>query len=251
MNLPFEAFEKASIGELAEGVMEDPETKAKVCLKCGKTFAAGEVFQLGNRYWEADHAARIHSKSEHGPQFNYLLNLMKQWKGVSDPQAKLLEAFFRGDDDGRIASDLGISRSTVRNHRFRMKERARHAKVFMAMMQILDQKEKPGARLVDFPANARMADERYDLTAEEYGKILRKYFKEDGTLTRFPLKAKERVALLRKIVELLEPGVRYSEKELNAILSRIADDHVLVRRCLIDYGFLSRRPDGSAYWVEL
>ena len=212
MYLSFEAFEKASIGELAEGVMEDPETKAKVCLKCGKTFNVGEIFQFKDRYWEAGQAARIHSKSEHGPQFNYLLNLLKQWKGVSDPQAKLLEAFFRGDDDGKIASDLGISRSTVRNHRFRMKERARHAKVFLAIMQILDQKEKPEARLVDFPANARMADERYALTAEEYGKILRKYFKEDGTLTRFPLKAKERVALLRKIVELLEPGGKILRK---------------------------------------
>lgn len=245
------AFERASIGELAEGVMEDPETKAKVCLTCGRTFAAGEVFQLEGRFWEAGTAARIHSESEHGPQFNYLLNLLKQWKGVSDPQAKLLEAFFRGDDDGKIASDLGISRSTVRNHRFRMKERARHAKVFLAMMLILDQKGKPEARLVDFPANSRMAVERYALTREEYEKILRKYFREDGTLLRFPIKARERVALLRKIVELLEPGVRYSEKDLNAILSKIADDHVLVRRCLVDHGFISRRADGSAYWVEL
>ena len=245
------AFERASIGELAEGVMEDPETKAKVCLTCGRTFAAGEVFQLEGRFWEAGTAARIHSESEHGPQFNYLLNLLKQWKGVSDPQAKLLEAFFRGDDDGKIASDLGISRSTVRNHRFRMKERARHAKVFLAMMLILDQKGKPEARLVDFPANSRMAVERYALTREEYEKILRKYFREDGTLLRFPIKARERVALLRKIVELLEPGVRYSEKELKAILSKIADDHVLVRRCLVDHGFISRRADGSAFWVEL
>jgi len=52
-------------------------------------------------------------------------------------------------------------------------------------------------------------------------------------------------------VELLEPRVRYSEKDLNAILSKIADDHVLVRRCLVDHGFISRRADGSAYWVEL
>jgi DNA-binding CsgD family transcriptional regulator len=251
MNLPFEAFEKASIGELAEGVMEDPETKAKVCLKCGKTFAAGEVFQLEDRYWEANHAARIHSEREHEPQFNYLLNLMKQWRGVSDPQAKLLEAFFRGDDDGRIASDLGISRSTVRNHRFRMKERARHAKVFTAMMQILDQKEKPEARLVDFPANTRIADERFDLTSEECERIIGKYFREDGTMTRFPIKAKERVALLRRIVGLLEPGEKYTEKALNGILSAVTDDYVLVRRCLVDYGFVSRLRDGSAYWVEL
>lgn len=251
MNLPFEAFERASISELAEGVMEDPETKAKVCLTCGKTFAAGEVFQSDGRFWEAGPAARLHSEGEHGPQFTYLLNLMKQWKGVSDPQAKLLEAFFRGDDDAKIASGSGISRSTVRNHRFRMKERARHSKAFLAMMLILDRKEKPEARLVDFPANTRIVDERFDLTAEECERIIGKYFREDGTMARFPIKAKERVALLRRVVGLLAPGEKYTEKALNGILSAVTDDYVLVRRCLVDYGFVSRLRDGSAYWVEL
>ncbi len=251
MLIPHQAFENASLEELAEGVIEDPETKTKICLKCGKTFAAGEVFEVNGRFWEAGRAARIHSESEHGSQFGYLLDLLKQWKGVSDPQAKLLEAFFQGDDDRKIASKLGISRSTVRNHRFRMKERARHAKVFLAIMKILEERQKPESRLVDFPANARMSDERYAITREEYEKILRKYFRDDGTLVRFPLKARERVALLRKIAELLKPGERYSEKELNKILSEVTEDHVLVRRCLVDYGFVSRLRDGSAYWIEL
>ncbi len=66
MNLSLEAFEKASMGELAEGIMEDSGTKAKVCLKCGKNFAAGEIFRLEDRYWEAGSAAKIHSESEHG-----------------------------------------------------------------------------------------------------------------------------------------------------------------------------------------
>ena len=251
MIFPFQAFEIASLEELAEGVMEDPETKAKICLKCGRTFETGEVFEVDGRYWEAEAAARIHSESEHGPQFGYLLDLLKQWRGVSDPQARLLEAFFKGDDDKKISSELGISRSTVRNHRFRMKERSRQAKVFLAIMKILEERQKPEARLVDFPANARMSDERYAITREEYEKILRKYFRDDGTLVRFPLKARERVALLRKIAGLLRPGERYSERELNGILSEVTEDHVLVRRCLVDYGFVSRMRDGSAYWIEL
>lgn len=251
MKIAIEAFEKASIGELSEGVMEDPETHEWVCMSCGKTFAPGEVFPQDERFWEAKTAALLHAQREHGPQFLNLLKLMRQWKGVSDTQEHLLEAFFRGDDDARIAGDLGISRSTVRNHRFKMKERARHAKVFLAMMGILEKSQKPEARLVDFPANTRMADDRFALTEDEYDRIISKYFREDGTLDRFPLKAKERVALLRKIVGMLVPGERYSERELNAVLSAVSDDHVLIRRCLVDYGFVSRVRDGSAYWVEL
>ena len=58
MIFPFQAFEIASLEELAEGVMEDPETKAKICLKCGRTFETGEVFEVDGRFWEAEAAAR-------------------------------------------------------------------------------------------------------------------------------------------------------------------------------------------------
>lgn len=246
-----EAFERASIGELSEGVMEDPETHEWVCLSCGKTFAPGEVFPADGRFWEAKAAALLHVQSEHGHQFLNLLKLMRHWKGVSDTQEHLLEAFFRGDDDARVAADLGISRSTVRNHRFKMKERARHAKAFLAMMVILEKNQKPGTRIVDFPAKTWMEDDRFALTEDDYDRVISKYFREDGTLERFPLKAKERVALLRRIAGILVPGERYPEKELNAILSAISSDYVLIRRCLVDYGFVSRVRDGSAYWVEL
>ncbi len=251
MKKAIEAFDRATVEELAEGIMEDPETKDLVCLACGRTFVPGEVFPVDGRFWEAKSAARLHIEREHGFQFVSLLNLLRQWNGISEVQSRLLEAFFRGHDDGRIAKDLGISRSTVRNHRFRMKERVRQAKVFLAMSRILEREQKAETRLVDFPANARMVDERFALTEEENEKILRKYFKDDGSLVRFPVKAKERVALLRKIVERLALGIRYSERELNAILSPLTEDHVLVRRCLVDYGFVSRVPDGSAYWVEM
>jgi hypothetical protein len=118
-------------------------------------------------------------------------------------------------------------------------------------MEILEKNQKPGARMVDFHAHIRLEDDRFAMTEEEYDRIINKYFRKDGTLERFPIKAKERVALLRKIVGMLVPGEHYSERELNAILSAVSDDHVLIRRCLVDYGFVSRVRDGSAYWVEL
>ena len=251
MKKAMEAFERATIDELAEGVMEDPETGEQVCLVCGKGFVSGEIFQVDGRFFEARVAARLHVEREHGSQFLSLLDLMRQWEGLSETQSRLLEAFFRGHDDERIAKDLGISRSTVRNHRFRMKEKVRQAKVFLAMNRILERGRKAGTRLVDFGAKARMVDERFALTEEECEQLVRKYFREDGTLALFPTKAKARVALLRKIVERLTPGIRYTEKELNAILSPLTEDHVIVRRCLVDYGFVSRVPDGSAYWVEM
>lgn len=251
MNMPMEAFERATIEELAEGVVKNPENGEQICLVCGKVFPMGEVFPVEGRLFDAPAAARLHAEREHGPRFTSLLNLLRDWEGLSETQARLLEAFFQGHDDATIARNLGISRSTVRNHRFRMKEKVRQAKVFLAMNRILEKGQKADTRLVDFGAKARMVDERFALTEEECEQLVQKYFREDGTLALFPTKAKARVALLRKIVGLLTPGVRYTEKELNAILSPLTEDHVIVRRCLVDYGFVSRVPDGSAYWVEM
>ena len=251
MNKATEAFERATVEDLAEGVVQDPQTGEQVCLVCGKGFPAGEVFPAEGRFFEARAAARLHVEREHGPQFHFLLGLLRRWEGLSETQSRLLEAFFEGHDDARIAGDLGISRSTVRNHRFRMKERLRHAKVLLALGRILEKGQKAETRLVDFGAKARMVDERFALTEEESEQLVRKYFRDDGTLALFPTRAKARVALLRKIVGMLKPGVRYSERELNAILSPLTEDHVIVRRCLVDYGFVNRVPDGSAYWVQM
>lgn len=45
-----------------------------------------------------------------------------------------------------------------------------------------------------------------------------------------------------------EPGRRYSEREVNAVLSSRYDDYSTLRRYLIDEGLLTRSPAGSAYW---
>jgi hypothetical protein len=43
---------------------------------------------------------------------------------------------------------------------------------------------------------------------------------------------------------------KYEEKEINQILGAVYHDHVLLRRYLIEYGFLDRKPDGSQYWLK-
>lgn len=43
-----------------------------------------------------------------------------------------------------------------------------------------------------------------------------------------------------------EPGRRYDEREANAIVGTFFSDHALLRRYLVDEGFLDR--DGGVYW---
>lgn len=59
------------------------------------------------------------------------------------------------------------------------------------------------------------------------------------------------MAILRHILKKFAASKNYTEKEVNAILKPIYDDYVLLRRQLIEYGFMERTQDGSSYWITL
>ncbi|MDQ4021513.1 MAG: DUF2087 domain-containing protein [Actinomycetota bacterium] len=75
-------------------------------------------------------------------------------------------------------------------------------------------------------------------------------FIQDGRLIRLPAQRSRRVAVLEHLAQSFQPGVRYSEKDVNGVLlARCADgevDHVSLRRYLVVEGLLSR--EGGEYW---
>jgi len=89
------------------------------------------------------------------------------------------------------------------------------------------------------------------VTTEEQREIGGRYFLEGESLSlkSFPKKQKAKLVVLNRIAELFDRAKRYTEKEVNAILGGVYEDHVTIRRYLIEYGFLARKPDGSEYWL--
>ena len=79
---------------------------------------------------------------------------------------------------------------------------------------------------------------------------IRPFFDEDGRIKQLPQKLKTRRAVLAKLAEQFAPGRDYTELEVNGICTRwhTFDDYFLLRRELVDNGFLDREPDGSRYW---
>ena len=86
-------------------------------------------------------------------------------------------------------------------------------------------------------------------TVEEARAIERRLIVEDSglKLVRFPKKEKEKLVILKRIAAEFAAGNEYSEPEVNAILRRVYDDYVTIRRYLIEYRFMDREPDGSRY----
>lgn len=80
---------------------------------------------------------------------------------------------------------------------------------------------------------------------EDEEAVLRAFFR-DGRLREVPTKASKRRIVLERIAIEFQPGVRYDEREVNAIVGRFSTDHAALRRYLVDGGFLAR--DAGVYW---
>jgi hypothetical protein len=74
---------------------------------------------------------------------------------------------------------------------------------------------------------------------EDEEAVLRTFFR-DGRLTEIPTKASKRRIVLERIAIEFDPGVRYDEREVNAIVGAFFNDHAALRRYLVDEGFLDR-----------
>lgn len=81
---------------------------------------------------------------------------------------------------------------------------------------------------------------------------LSKYLDEEGRLKLFPAKVKYKILSLMYLSTKFEPGVTYTEKQVNEIIenNHTFQDKWLLRRELVDRKFLERLTDGSKYWMR-
>lgn len=71
-----------------------------------------------------------------------------------------------------------------------------------------------------------------------------------GKVDRYPSDHATRVELLHHLAHgVLQPSDRLTEPVLTERLRALADDPVLLRRHLVDYGVVQRTPGGEEYWL--
>jgi len=101
--------------------------------------------------------------------------------------------------------------------------------------------------LVDaaFGAAARSAAPSEPLPEDEAERIIATFVR-GGRLVSFPTQHSKRLVILDVMAQDFEPGLRYSELEVNAIVGRWHDDYAAIRRWLVDTSFLTR--EGGVYW---
>jgi hypothetical protein len=109
-----------------------------------------------------------------------------------------------------------------------------------------------GALRVDGDAFRRAASVRLARPSDEHAgepperrKVL-DAFVRGGRITAMPASAPKRLVLLDWLAGTFDVGRRYTEAEVNAALEGHVEDHVSLRRALVDAGLLDR--DAGTYW---
>ena len=107
---------------------------------------------------------------------------------------------------------------------------ALHAEQFGAAARAAAEAAPPPERLSDDPTEAAV------LAA----------FVRDGRLLSIPAQQSKRRIVLEHLVRVFDVGVRYPEREVNALLGVWHPDVAALRRYLVDEGLLSR--ESGVYW---
>ncbi|SDN47933.1 DUF2087 domain-containing protein [Acetanaerobacterium elongatum] len=248
--------DKYTLEELKNGYSIN-NNNAYQCICCGAVFEDGEVFRFGERFFNAERAIKLHMAAEHPQRLTELLDCGSRYLQLTQNQKELLACIGAGLTDNQIAEKLGVTPSTVRHQRFMFRERAKSARMYLAAWEIAvsgaeKSKAKPEEEFLPIHEEAKMIDDRYNITEKENQQILDGAFESLSPLKlkQFSPKEKKKIVILRRIAEQFEKNRHYSEKEVNQILEAIYDDYVTIRRYLIEYGYMDRTKDCKDYWLR-
>ncbi len=89
-----------------------------------------------------------------------------------------------------------------------------------------------------------------DVESEAYDrKIIQNFTDASGRIKSLPAQEKKFQVLLCYVAKAFQAGRRYTEKEVNEILSRYHEDTASLRRGLIEYHLMERESNGKEYWL--
>lgn len=222
------------------------------CVLCGERFEKGKIYMFTDKFYEGSKAVTVHIQQEHQSVGTFLLNLRANNMGISELQLQLLNFFAKGLTDKEIADYLGVSGSTIRNHRYKLRERERQNKLFLALMETLESDGLGGGRASLQGERLREIElgEVSPINEREKKRILERYMTDSGRLKSYPQFEKNRRIVLEAILKNFCIGKCYSEEELQNILSGIYRDYKLLKDELMAYDYIDRTNKGAIYWIK-
>ncbi|MFC1900690.1 metalloregulator ArsR/SmtB family transcription factor [Chloroflexota bacterium] len=152
----------------------------------------------------------------------------------------------------QIAEMLGVSASTVSHHLSKLSTaglvNARSESYYSIYYLETSVLESMSQRLL---ARETMPAVTADIDMDAYDrKVLNTFCDTEGHILQFPAQRKKYEVILRHVVKVFKPGINYTEKQVNEILSFYSDDTATLRRGLVEHGMMEREVGGREYWLS-
>jgi len=134
-------FKDLRIDELKQGYVKREDNRGYNCIFCGEYFEEGVIYSSRERMVSAEKAVQEHVEYEHSGTLKSLIELDKQISGLSDVQKSILNCMHKQKDVKLIGEEMGISPATVRSHKFNLQKLKREAKIFLALMEMVEKED--------------------------------------------------------------------------------------------------------------
>ncbi|HEY3311073.1 MAG TPA: metalloregulator ArsR/SmtB family transcription factor [Anaerolineales bacterium] len=150
----------------------------------------------------------------------------------------------------QLAAMLDLKASTISHHLSKLAEAglvSARAEGYYSVYQL--EKAAIDENMQRLFSSEHIAEVTADVDMDAFeNKTVRDFSNPDGRLKTIPAQRKKLEAILKHVVKAFEPGVHYSEKQVNEILSRFHQDTASLRRELVGSGFMQREGGGGDYW---
>ena len=149
-----------------------------------------------------------------------------------------------------LAALLELKPSTVSHHLARLSEVglvSARADSYYNVYQLDEKALATKSRSLFSQENLKASVSDVDLDAYD-SKVIGDYTRKDGSLKTIPAQRKKLEAIFRYIAKAFKVGKRYSEKQVNEILSGYHEDTASLRRELVGFGLMKREGGGGEYW---
>ncbi|MEK3659869.1 metalloregulator ArsR/SmtB family transcription factor [Paenibacillus sp. FSL F4-0236] len=179
-----------------------------------------------------------------------LEKIVNYHKALADPtRLRLLLLLSQGEMHGQaLAEKLNLSQPTVTHHAAKLREAAlikerrdKNTVYFKLNPEFISSGAEASLQFI-FSKGARNMEEKSPENSLKES-VLRNFFSKDGRLRQIPAQYKKKLIALQFMVEKLEPGVVYSEKEINEFIKQFHEDFATIRREFIMHQFMYREND--------
>ncbi len=178
--------------------------------------------------------------------------LVNFFKALADPNRLKIVGLLaqRPYSVEELAALLDLKASTVSHHLAKLAEAglvSAHTQSYYNVYQLEKSALEAKSRSLFSSEDLTAAVADVDLDAYDQ-KVLSDYCRRGGSLKTIPAQRKKLEAVLRYVVKAFKVGKRYSEKQVNEILSSYHEDTATLRRELVGYGLMKREGGGGEYW---